>query len=91
LQQSLQIEKEYQQYIGSQLYRLQKEHIPFDDLFSFFYLKKKSFQYEGECIITDIGESEVKINEGLKINIDINTLIEKITFTQNPKTGIKIW
>lgn len=80
LQQSLQIEKEYQQYIGEVNYiDYKKEHIPFDDLFFPFLFKRKSFQYEGEVrIITDIGESEVKINEGLKINIDINTLIEKI-------------
>jgi hypothetical protein len=44
-----------------------------------FLFKRKSFQYEGEVrIITDIGESEIKINEGLKINVDINQLIEKI-------------
>ena len=58
---------------------IKKEHIPFDDLFFPFLFKRKSFQYEGEvCILTDIGDSAVKINEGLKINVDINALIEKI-------------
>jgi hypothetical protein len=41
--------------------------------------KRKSFQYEGEVrIISDISEENIKINDGLKIDIDIKELIEKI-------------
>ena len=80
LQQSLTTETNFEQYIGEVNYiDYKKEHIPFDDLFFPFLFKRKSFQYEREVrIITDIGASENKINEGLKINVAINTLIEKI-------------
>lgn len=80
LQESLNPETNLKQYIGEVNYiDYKKEHIPFDDMFFPFLFKRKSFQYEGEVrIITDIGESEMKINEGLKINVDINQLIEKI-------------
>ncbi|RTY85890.1 hypothetical protein [Flavobacterium sp. RSP15] len=80
LQQALAPETNFNQYIGEVNYiDYKKEHIPFDDLFFPFLFKRKSFQYEGEVrIITDIGESDIKINDGLKINVDINQLIEKI-------------
>ncbi|RTY71191.1 hypothetical protein EKM05_12780 [Flavobacterium sp. GSP27] len=80
LQQALGPETNFNQYIGEVNYiDYKKEHIPFDDLFFPFLFKRKSFQYEGEVrIITDIGESDIKINDGLKINVDINQLIEKI-------------
>lgn len=80
LQQALGPETNFNQYIGKVNYiDYKKEHIPFDDLFFPFLFKRKSFQYEGEVrIITDIGESDIKINDGLKINVDINQLIEKI-------------
>lgn len=80
LQESLIPEINFKQYIGEVNYiDYKKEHIPFDDMFFPFLFKRKSFQYEGEVrIITDIGESDIKINEGLKINVNINQLIEKI-------------
>ena len=80
LQEALAPEINFNQYIGEVNYiDYKKEHIPFDDLFFPFLFKRKSFQYEGEVrILTDIGDSAVKINEGLKINVDINALIEKI-------------
>jgi hypothetical protein len=80
LQESLNPETNFNQYIGEVNYiDYKKEHIPFDDMFFPFLFKRKSFQYEREVrIITDIGESEIKINEGLKINVNINQLIEKI-------------
>ncbi|MFV8333573.1 hypothetical protein [Flavobacterium sp. GSP14] len=80
LQEALAPEINFNQYIGEVNYiDYKKEHIPFDDLFFPFLFKRKSFQYEGEVrILTDIGDSTVKINEGLKINVDINALIEKI-------------
>ncbi|RKS90392.1 hypothetical protein BC952_2779 [Flavobacterium limicola] len=80
LQESLIPEINFKQYIGEVNYiDYKKEHIPFDDMFFPFLFKRKSFQYEGEVrIITDIGESDIKINEGLKINVNIDQLIEKI-------------
>ncbi|CAM4096637.1 hypothetical protein FLSI110296_13550 [Flavobacterium sinopsychrotolerans] len=80
LQQSLVPEINFKQYIGEVNYiDYKKEYIPFDDMFFPFLFKRKSFQYEGEVrIITDIGKSDIKINEGLKINVNINQLIEKI-------------
>ena len=80
LQKSLIPETNFKQYIGKVNYiDYKKEHIPFDDMFFPFLFKRKSFQYEGEVrILTDIGESTLKINEGLKINVNINELIEKI-------------
>lgn len=80
LQKALVPEINFNQHIGEVNYiDYKKEHIPFDDLFFPFLFKRKSFQYEGEVrIITDIGDSSIKINEGLKINVAINQLIEKI-------------
>jgi hypothetical protein len=80
LQQSLIAETNLKQYIGEVNYiDYKKEHIPFDDMFFPFLFKRKSFQYEREVrIISDIGESDIKINEGLKISININQLIERI-------------
>ena len=80
LQGSLGPETNFNQYIGEVNYiDYKKEHIPFDDMFFPFLFKRKSFQYEREVrIISDIGESNIKINDGLKINVDINELIEKI-------------
>ena len=80
LQESLVPETNFNQYIGEVNYiDYKKEHIPFDDMFFPFLFKRKSFQYEGEVrIITDIGKSDIKINERLKINVNINQLIEKI-------------
>jgi hypothetical protein len=80
LQNALQPETNFDQHIGEVNYiDYKKEYIPFDDMFFPFLFKRKSFQYEREVrIITDIAENNIKINEGLKINIDINQLIEKI-------------
>jgi hypothetical protein len=73
-------EKKYEQYIGEVNYiDYKKEYIPFDDMFFPFLFKRKSFQYEREVrIISDVSESKIKLNDGLKINVDINQLIEKI-------------
>ncbi len=80
LQKALAVEKESQQFIGEVNYiDYKKEYIPFDDLFFPFLFKRKSFQYEREVrILSDLSEQEIKINDGLKIDIDINELIEKI-------------
>lgn len=82
LQKALHPETNFKQHIGEVNYiDYKKEYIPFDDLFFPFLFKRKSFQYEREVrIITDVSDSETntKLNEGLKINVDINELIEKI-------------
>jgi len=80
LQKALEVEKEFKQYIGEVKYiDYKKEFIPFDDMFFPFLFKRKSFQYEREVrIIGDITAENIKINDGLKIKIDINQLIEKI-------------
>jgi hypothetical protein len=80
LQNALVPEENYKQYIGQVNYiDYKKEYIPFDDMFFPFLFKRKSFQYEREVrIITDVGNNNIKLNEGLKINVDINQLIEKI-------------
>ena len=80
LQKSLDVEKDFKQYIGEVNYiDYKKEYIPFDDMFFPFLFKRKSFQYEREIrILADLSKQEIKINDGLKIDIDINQLIEKI-------------
>ena len=80
LQKALEADKEYNQYIGEVNYiDYKKEYIPFDDMFFPFLFKRKSFQYEREVrIIADISSENIKINDGLKIDVDICQLIEKI-------------
>ncbi|TRX39744.1 hypothetical protein [Flavobacterium restrictum] len=80
LQNAVAKEENFKQYIGEVNYiDYKKEYIPFDDLFFPFLYKRKSFQYEREVrILSDVTENNIKINEGLKINIDVNQLIEKI-------------
>ena len=80
LQKALQPEEHFQQYIGEVNYiDYKKEYIPFDDLFFPFLYKRKSFQYEREVrIISDVTQNNLKLNYGLKINVDVNLLIEKI-------------
>lgn len=80
LQKALAVEKDFNQYIGEVNYiDYKKEYIPFDDMFFPFLFKRKSFQYEREVrIIADLSQQELKINDGLKIEVDIDLLIEKI-------------
>lgn len=80
LQNALEPEINFKQYIGEVNYiDYKKEYIPFDDMFFPFLFKRKSFQYEREVrIITDIENNDITLNEGLKINVDIVQLIEKI-------------
>jgi hypothetical protein len=80
LQKALKPEINYSQFIGEVNYiDYKKEYIPFDDMFFPFMFKRKSFQYEREVrIISDLSENNIKINDGLKIDVDISQLIEKI-------------
>jgi hypothetical protein len=80
LKKALEVEKDFNQFVGEVNYiDYKKEYIPFDDNFFPFLFKRKSFQYEREVrIISDLSSQEIKINDGLKIDVDINQLIEKI-------------
>ncbi len=80
LQKALEPEKNLKQYIGQVNYiDYKKEYIPFDDMFFPFLFKRKSFQYEREVrIISDTSDTKISINDGIKINVDINQLIDKI-------------
>jgi hypothetical protein len=80
LQKAVDQENNFDQYIGEVNYiDYKKEYIPFDDSFFPFLFKRKSFQYEREVrILTDTSKSSIQINDGLKINVDINQLIERI-------------
>ncbi|NGY38451.1 hypothetical protein FQU23_013135 [Flavobacterium sp. XN-5] len=80
LQKALAPENNYKQYIGEVNYiDYKKEYIPFDDMFFPFLFKRKSFQYEREVrIISDVAESTITLNDGLKINVNLDQLIEKI-------------
>ena len=80
LKEALKPENQFDQYIGEVNYiDYKKEYIPFDDLFFPFLFKRKSFQYEREVrIITDTSTSHLKLNDGLKINVDVKKLIEKL-------------
>ena len=80
LQQALEPEKTFEQYIGAVNYiDYKKEHIPFDDTFFPFLFKRKSFQYEREIrIISDVSNTNLIIDNGLKVDVSLNLLIEKI-------------
>lgn len=80
LQEALDHEKEYEQYIGEVNYiDYKKEYIPFENIFFPFLFKRKSFQYEREVrVISDLTDYELKIENGVKVDIDICRLIEKI-------------
>jgi hypothetical protein len=80
LKEALQPERAIEQYIGNVNYiDYKKEYIPFDDTFFPFLFKRKSFQYEREVrIISDVSAQNILVNDGLKINVNLNELIEKI-------------
>jgi hypothetical protein len=80
IQESLHLENQFEQHIGEVNYiDYKKEYIPFDDDFFPFLFKRKSFQYEREVrIISNLSSYNLNINEGVKIDVDINKLIEKI-------------
>jgi hypothetical protein len=80
LKEALLPEKKTEQYIGAVNYiDYKKEFIPFDDTFFPFLFKRKSFQYEREIrIISDVTNSGMKIDNGLKVDVNIKQLIEKI-------------
>ena len=80
LKKALEQEKKSEQFIGEVNYiDYKKEFIPFDDNFFPFLFKRKSFQYEREIrIISDMSKKDIRIDNGLKVDVDINEMIEKI-------------
>lgn len=80
LQKAFAPETQFRQYIGEVNYiDYKKEYIPFDNAFFPFLFKRKSFQYERELrIITDVSDFDMKIDNGLKIDVDICQMIERI-------------
>ncbi len=80
LKKALLTDKKTAQYIGAVNYiDYKKELIPFEDTFFPFLFKRKSFQYEREIrIISDVSNTNLKIDNGLKVDVDLNQLIEKI-------------
>ncbi|RYG54611.1 MAG: hypothetical protein EOO01_01020 [Chitinophagaceae bacterium] len=80
LQQALLPERNFRQYIGEVNYiDYKKEYIPFDNTFFPFLFKRQSFQYEREVrIITDVSAQNITIDNGLKIDVDLNTLIQRL-------------
>jgi len=80
LKNALTVESQFEQHIGKVNYiDYKKEYIPFDDAFFPFLFKRKSFQYEREIrIISDLSHTDLTINDGLKIKVNISELIEKI-------------
>jgi len=74
------IEPRADQFIGEVNYiDYKKEHIPFDDDFFPFLFKRKSFQYEHEVrVITDVTHLDLHVNEGVKVLIDVNEMIERL-------------
>lgn len=73
-------EDKTEQYIGEVNYiDYKKDHIPFNDDFFPFLFKRKSFQYENEIrIISDVTHLNLSVNEGLKMKVDINKMIDKL-------------
>ena len=80
LKKALEQEKKTEQFIGEVNYiDYKKEFIPFEDNFFPFLFKRKSFQYEREIrIVSDMSKKEMRIDNGLKVDVDINEMIEKI-------------
>ena len=80
LQDALGPENRYEQHIGAVKYiDYKKEYVPLENNFFPFLFKRKSFQYEREVrIIADLSSQNMHINEGVKTNVDINKMIDKI-------------
>ena len=80
LQKALEVESDFEQYIGEVNYiDYKKEYIPFENTFFPFLFKRKSFQYEREVrIISDVTKFNLEIDNGLKIDVNLDELIEKI-------------
>ena len=80
LEKALAPESQFEQFIGEVNYiDYKKEYIPFDNTFFPFLFKRKSFQYEREIrIISDLSGHNMTIGNGVKIDVELHHLIEKI-------------
>lgn len=80
LQKAMAAEKAFSQYIGEVHYiDYKREYIPFDNAFFPFLFKRQSFQYEREVrIITDVTDQHITIDNGLKIDVDLEAMIERV-------------
>ena len=80
LQKAFAPEKTYDQFIGEVNYiDYKKEYIPFDNPFFPFLFKRKSFIYEKEIrVISDLSSFGISIDNGVKVDVAIGDLIEKI-------------
>ena len=80
LQKALDVDSDFEQYIGEVNYiDYKKEYIPFENTFFPFLFKRKSFQYEREVrVISDVTKFNLEIDNGLKIDVNLEELIEKI-------------
>lgn len=80
IKEALAPENRYEQHIGAVKYiDYKRDYVPLDNNFFPFLFKRKSFQYEREVrIVSDLSSHKMYINEGVKINVDINKLIDKI-------------
>lgn len=80
MQEALGPENRYEQHIGAVKYiDYKREYVPLENIFFPFLFKRKSFQYEREVrIIADLSSHNMHINEGVKANVDIHKLIDKI-------------
>lgn len=80
LQKALEVDSDFEQYIGEVNYiDYKKEYIPFENTFFPFLFKRKSFQYEREVrVISDVTKFNLEIDNGLKIDVNLEELIEKI-------------
>jgi hypothetical protein len=66
-------------YWRGKLYRLQKRTYPFEDAFSHSFSNARVSQYEREIrILTDTTAYNMKIDNGLKVDVDLGKLIEKL-------------
>lgn len=80
IQSALNADLDFIQHIGEVNYiDYKKEYIPFDHAFFPFLFKRKSFQYEREIrVISDMSSSQIDIDNGIKIDVNLDQLIEKI-------------
>ena len=80
LQKALKVDSDFEQYIGEVNYiDYKKEYIPSENTFFPFLFKRKSFQYEREVrVISDVTKFNLEIDNGLKIDVNLEELIEKI-------------
>jgi hypothetical protein len=56
-----------------------------------FYSRRKAFNTSVKRIISDVAESNITLNDGLKINVDIDQLIQTIYIHPKSENWYKTW